>query len=722
MLKKISFFIIVLFCLFVTINIVNKLSLDKTQIDPSAYFDQRDSAVFIINQPNGIDFKEDKIVTLDCNKDLFHSIRKSIPENCSIYLSQTRGLIVIEGRSNWNKSSIKELLIEGQFKIEFTQLRHFKYGPFRGFYSKNKLVLHTKGISPERCGNGFSFDKKANYNTVSFDQNKPMVKDYYKSQGNTLCYNTHPGNTINFHNINDKQIFSHFISDNFDSYTFYEKEYLAELDISFRESPFYSLTSSGLLILGEKTSSLAIIELKNGQKCIENLNEIVTNEDNTGNYSYYQELSFSDLFGDQLEGGYYVTDLDGYAVISKNKSFFDRVTTEIKLGNVLLKNKSKMDKVYEGLPQKVLFRKINERTETAIAKVGGLMIETSVLNNNLFNNEPAAPSKDYFSMNPSEKIESFYAYSGRGNTFLITASNKWIKYENGVSKWEKIFEKNVIKKPKLMEMSSEENQDISILFEDETLIVDKAGRILNRFKTSGRVHPIRLRLKNKVSFLIPNINKMEVVDYDGKIMSTYSFSSNIIDMVLFKENGKKHVGVLCEKTFFIINLDRKRTVRKIPIEEKYTLFKFEEKSFIMNAELTHLINTNGYKLKYEVPNGFLFKNVFQESGAIHMVFSKENEILVLNEKGQFQWKKSISCSSIDKIIIPKLQTSSNSSKIILGILDGIENKILLLDSQGLALDNVKRHGEKDLQITNYGSQGISITTFLGDYLIQYAKF
>ena len=104
-----------------------------------------------------------------------------------------------------------------------------------------------------------------------------------------------------------------------------------------------------------------------------------------------------------------------------------------------------------------------------------------------------------------------------------------------------------------------------------------------------------------------------------------------------------------------------------------------------------------------------------------MIFSKENEILVLNNKSQFQWKKTINCSSIDKIIIPTLQSSYNN-KIIIGILDGIENKILLLDSQGSSIDDVKRHGEKDLQITNYGNQGISITTFLGDYLIQYAKF
>ena len=296
-----------------------------------------------------------------------------------------------------------------------------------------------------------------------------------------------------------------------------------------------------------------------------------------------------------------------------------------------------------------------------------------------------------------------------------------MKYENGLSQWEKTFEKEVIKEPKLMEMSSNENQDISILFEDESLIVDKKGRILNRFNTSGGVHPIRMRLKNKVSFLIPNIDKMEVVDYDGKVMSTYSFSSNIVDMVLFKENGKKHVAVLCEKTLFIINLERKRTARKITLDEVYTLYQFQEGSFIMNNDQSHIINLKGEKNAFSVPSGYSFKNAYQENDVVYLIFSKENEILVLNNKSLFQWKKTINCSSIDKIIIPTLQSSYNN-EIILGILDGIENKILLLDSQGSPIDDVKRHGEKDLQITNYGNQGISITTFLGDYLIQYAKF
>ena len=721
MLKKVAFSIVIIICLFLTLKIIDGLSIDKSQIDSSAYFDQRDSTVFIVNHPNNIDFKKDNIRTIDVNKDLFQSIKKDIPENCSVFLSQSRGLIVFEKSGNWNKASIKELFIDGKFKIEFTELRHFKYGPFLGFYSKNKLILHTKEITPKKCSDGFVIDKKAHYCKVTFDRKIPETRDFYKSGNKTISYNRLSAKSSNYANVNDKDVFSHFISDDFDSYTFYAKEYFANQDDSFRKSLLYPLTASGVLVLEEKGNMLAVVELRNGQKCNESLIESRDDIEQSGNYAYFPKLSFSKILDGTNNRGYYVADIDGYAIISKSKVFFDRVTTEIKLGNVLLKKKNKMDRLYNSLPQSVLHRKVSQDHEIAISKVGKVLVQTEIIDDQSESNTIENDSKDYFAMNPRERIESFYAYSGRGNTFLITASNKWMKYENGLSQWEKTFEKEVIKQPKLMEMSSNENQDISILFEDETLIVDKKGRILNRFNTSGGVHPIRMRLKNKVSFLIPNIDKMEVVDYDGKVMSTYSFSSNIVDMVLFKENGKKHVAVLCEKTLFIINLERKRTVRKKTLDEVYRLYQFQESSFIMNNDQSHIINLKGEKNAFSVPSGFKFKNAFQENDLVYLIFSKENEILVLNNKSQFQWKKTINCSSIDKIIIPTLQSSYNN-KIIMGILDGIENKILLLDSQGSSIDDVKRHGEKDLQITNYGNQGISITTFLGDYLIQYAKF
>lgn len=321
-------------------------------------------------------------------------------------------------------------------------------------------------------------------------------------------------------------------------------------------------------------------------------------------------------------------------------------------------------------------------------------------------------------MNPSEKIKSFYAYSGRGNTFLITESNKWIRYENGIRMWEKTFDRKVLKAPKLMEMSTQQNQDISILFKNEAIIVDKAGRILNRFPSSGAVHPIRFRLKNKIAFLIPNINRMNVADNDGRNISVYNFSSPIIDMVLFTENKRKHVGVLCEKTFFIIDLEQKRTKRKIQLDDSYELLKFQESSVILSKQRDHTMDVFGERSAISMPEGFTYKNAFFNGRDAELLFARDNELIAINSKGQFIGQKTLSCASIDEISI----YAAENRPIEIGVLDGIENKIVLLESQGLTETKEKRRGEKNLQLTTYDHRGISITTFLGDVLIQYTKF
>lgn len=720
MLKKILLSGSVLLCLILTIYIVQELRLEKIQVDSSYYFEEADSIVYVINHPSSIDFVADKIKTIEMNSDLYKSISKSIPENCSVFLSLKRGLIVFEGRLNWNKASIKELFIDGKHKINFTKLRHFTYGPFSGFYSKNKMILHDKNVSPRLQSEGFIFDKKASYNIVSIHNNVRTVRDYYKKKNITICYQNTKTHFDKGRNQNDKDIFSRIISDDFNEYIFYEKNYLIQQDETFENSSIRNWTSSGITILKKNGKSIAIVELKAGQKSIENLNELFDINRNNENYVYYPSLSFSSLCPSPK--GYYVTDMQGYSIISGDKIFFDQVTTEINIGNSLSMNKKKTEFIYNQLPENVIYRHIKGKNKESISISGGKLIKTDIVDKWGTEEVVDSDSRQYFTMNPSEPIESFYAYSGRGNTFLITQSNKWIRYENGIRKWEKVFDKAVIKHPKLMEMSTIEHPDISILFEDEVLIIDKAGRILNRFSSSGGVHPVRCRIRNKVSFLIPKTTTIEVTDYDGKVMSTYSFSSEIKDMVFFKENNKKHVGVLCEKTFFIINLDRKKTIRKIPLNEEYQILKFAEHSSILNLNHTHSINLLGERSQFSLPPGFKYKSSFINADDLNLVFSRENELLVLNRKGQFSWKSTIPCTSIDKVFIYQARGDVFSSQIQIGILDGIENKIVLLDSQGRVIDNIKRHGEKDIQITNYGRQGISITTFLGNYLIQYAKF
>ncbi len=719
MLNKVVVLLFTVACSYGTYSIMEELTLKHKTHKTANYFSIEDETIYAINFPCTINPVNDSTQTIPLNSELINSLAPSIPENCSVYFSKRRGLVVFESTYDWTQIALKSLFTNGKHQVKFTGIRELSYGKFNGHYTKNILVLRAPEVSKKISLLSFNIDRKASRSRIEISEDGSKVTDYYEKTDGQISYSSNmtKGNLAT--NADDQSTFSQFIPSSFDAYTFFELNYLTAIDSVFDACVLSKWIETGLLILKKNDKSIFIMDMKQGQRAIDNLNEVLGIEDTDENFRYLKNFKLTQTDNETTSEGYFITDIQNFVVLSKDKTLFDELGAEISLGNSLNKNQKKSNRVFSGLPKNVLYRsyEVNNSSST-ISKAGEKWITTNYVREQDKLNIEEDQSKSYFSMNPSEKINSFYAYSGRGNTFLITASNKWIRFENGIRKWEKTFDKKVVAKPKLMEMSTEQNQDISILFEDEALIVDKDGRILNRFPTSGSVHPIRFRLRKKISFLIPNVNTMTVTDNDGQALSTYSFSSRILDMVLFKENGRKYVGVLCEKMLFIIDLEQKRTKRKFPLEDKHSLLNFSEKSVIISSDKNQTIDLNGNRSSVESPEGFDFKTAYVNSNNLELLFTKGNEIISMNSAGQFIGKKSINCTSIDHVVV----YAKVNKPIQIGVLDGIENKIVLLSSNNFIELGEKRHGEKNLQLTTYDDRGISITTFLGDKLIQYTKF
>ena len=719
MLNKVVVLLFTVACSYGTYSIMEELTLKHKTHKTANYFSIEDETIYAINFPCTINPVNDSTQTIPLNSELINSLAPSIPENCSVYFSKRRGLVVFESTYDWTQIALKSLFTNGKHQVKFTGIRELSYGKFNGHYTKNILVLRAPEVSKKISLLSFNIDRKASRSRIEISEDGSKVTDYYEKTDGQISYSSNmtKGNLAT--NADDQSTFSQFIPSSFDAYTFFELNYLTAIDSVFDACVLSKWIETGLLILKKNDKSIFIMDMKQGQRAIDNLNEVLGIEDTDENFRYLKNFKLTQTDNETTSEGYFITDIQNFVVLSKDKTLFDELGAEISLGNSLNKNQKKSNRVFSGLPKNVLYRsyEVNNSSST-ISKAGEKWITTNYVREQDKLNIEEDQSKSYFSMNPSEKINSFYAYSGRGNTFLITASNKWIRFENGIRKWEKTFDKKVVAKPKLMEMSTEQNQDISILFEDEALIVDKDGRILNRFPTSGSVHPIRFKLRKKISFLIPNVNTMTVTDNDGQTLSTYSFSSRILDMVLFKENGRKYVGVLCEKMLFIIDLEQKRTKRKFPLEDKHSLLNFSEKSVIISSDKNQTIDLNGNRSSVESPEGFDFKTAYVNSNNLELLFTKGNEIISMNSAGQFIGKKSINCTSIDHVVV----YAKVNKPIQIGVLDGIENKIVLLSSNNFIELGEKRHGEKNLQLTTYDDRGISITTFLGDKLIQYTKF
>ncbi len=101
----------------------------------------------------------------------------------------------------------------------------------------------------------------------------------------------------------------------------------------------------------------------------------------------------------------------------------------------------------------------------------------------------------------------------------------------------------------------------------------------------------------------------------------------------------------------------------------------------------------------------------------YFLLRQGKKLIAIDFNGVKLWERNLLLEEITKIHVAENQ----SGKTILGILDGIENRLYLHDSKGNKIDESERHGEQKIEISPFGANAFSITTYLGSYLIQYTK-
>jgi hypothetical protein len=100
-----------------------------------------------------------------------------------------------------------------------------------------------------------------------------------------------------------------------------------------------------------------------------------------------------------------------------------------------------------------------------------------------------------------------------------------------------------------------------------------------------------------------------------------------------------------------------------------------------------------------------------------IVFKRNKSLYAFTAKGQRTWEK-----TLDVVELSQLNCFYGpNQKSILSMIDAVGNQIILLDDLGRDLDTDKRHGEQEVQLSAFGNNAYSITTFLGNYIIQYNK-
>ena len=717
MFKRILPISVLLICIAWSVFVSIDLLSNEQSVDFKSYFDETDQKVVVIHQANEVDWNNSNLQILPSNQTLALSLLSRSKASTSLYVSSKRALFLLERKDNWSKKSVEKLLANGIYNFEFSGRRTFKFGSFNGEFKKNQLVIYLGEMTPKSKGLP-KVDLKSSYSIIDLVAKTPTVTDVYEKFDKTLSYKKSSIKNSKAKQCDDKLLFASVISTNFSEYTFFETNFFSEADLTFKKSDFKKWMKTGVVFLSNGRAEVAIFDFKEGQNPVQNLNDKFGLPEKNEAFGQYEELKFCDKWKKDSTSIYYVVEQEGICLLSSDKAYLDEVLTEMSLGKTLSQNPEKTQFIFSNLPRKVVFRNVSASKSFAKSVLNKTLIETASI---FKDNSGQKVSKDekikeYFSMNPGERILNFVTFNGRGNVVLLTETNKLIGYSNGSKRWEK----QLTEIPSAFSIFSFQNGTFSLCLSTETQILDLNGRLIYRFKPIGFVAPSSLNVENKEVFFVGDgIDNVSVFNTAGKTLKRLRLTETIRGIYSYAQKGKAYCVSVGRTTAWISEIAKRNNTKSIAIDSSTQVFSYNSNLFfgtISNGTLT-LQQVNGSKSVVKVNREAKLMAAFTHNYQTYFLLAQGKKLTAVDFNGVKLWERNLAVEEITKIHVAVNQ----GGKTILGILDGIENRLYLYDSKGNKLDESERHGEQKVEISPFGTNAFSITTYLGSYLIQYTK-
>ena len=717
MFKRILPISVVLICIAWSVFVSIELLSNENSIDFKHYFNELDQQVLVVHQENELDWNASSIQILPSNQTIAIFLLSRTNQSTSLFVSSKRALFILEKKDNWSKKSVEKLLTNGLFNFEFTGRRSFKFGSLNGEFKNNQLALYQG----ELVISAFKFptvDSKSSYSIIDLKEKEPVVTDIYQKADKTLSYKRTKLLNSKAKLCDDKLLYSSVISANFTSYTFYENNYFSETDATFRKSDFKKWIKNGIVFLSNGSAELAIFDFKEGQNPVQNLNDQFGLPEKNEAFGEYENVSFCDAWKLDTTSKFYVVENEGICLVGRNKAYLDEVLTEMSLGKTLSQNQEKIQQVFSTLPRKVIYRNITTTKSVAKSILNKTLIETTCINkdNAGLTNIKDEKVKDYFSMNPGERILNFVTFNGRGNVVLLTETNKLVGYSNGSKRWEK----QLSEVPSAFSIFSFQNSTFSLCTSAETQILDLNGRIIYRFKPVSSVAPSSLQVENKeVYFVGDGIDNVSVFNTAGKTLKVLRLSESVKGIYSYTQNGKAYCVSVGKTTAYISEIVKRKSTKTLNIDSTTHVFPFANAVYfgsVNNGTLT-LQQTSGARKSIRLNQDAKLMGAFSQNNQVYFLIRQGKNLKAIDFNGKKLWERILAVEEISAIHV----AINQSGKTILGILDTIENRLYLYDTKGNKIDESERHGEQKIEISPFGANAFSITTYLGSYLIQYTK-
>lgn len=687
---------------------------NENLVDFRTYFNPKDQTIYIIQDPQALDWENERMVTTELNESLYYTVVKKANEPVTLFFSAKSTKILIEKKGNWTQKDIKHLFENGLFPLQLGKLKQFEFGQLHGKYNRNQLLLFA-GELPAAKPLQFNVSAKASYAWLKWDKEKQIrLTETYCKKDAKYRYVKYRNPNPTLRKQDDQALFAAVIPDFFKRYYFYEKSYAQQLDPAFAKSPWFKCVDHGFVHLKQDSASLVIFDFQENSNPILTLNEFFRKEELNTESAAYNNLQFSSIISD-TKTTWYLATYGQFGFASPSKMLLDQALASATLGQTLSQDETLANRFFANMPSKVSARWVDTDQKKTITLLGRQIIETSYQKLNAQTLDHQEKIRDYFVMNPGYRVLQFAAFSERGNVIAMTENHQLVGYINGLRKWEKDLSQDVLELYQISGFA----QLVCVQFEHEAQLFDKTGRLVYRLTHDAGTRLQLLENKGKKEIMCASgSNSVQLYTVTGSLIKQFNLGGKVRQLHSYKQNGKVYVSILTDNQHQIIDVSKRKVAMKQNTDTTYVLAGNTSAGFAVKIEKSTatVLSLNGQK-QFEVPSRVECVGSYMQAANQIIVFKRNHSLFAYNAKGQQVWEKTLDAVEITQV--SSFYGPKNQS--ILCAIDAVGNQIYLLDDLGRDLDTEKRHGQQEVQLSSFGNNAYSITTFLGTYIIQYNK-
>ncbi len=701
---------------YVAMDLVNK----KEAYSPTTLFGKEDEQLLVINQLKEFEWEDYHFQTTSKNKTILAELFSNGLEFKSVFISAKRNHFLVESTVNWTMNEITRIFNQAKIPFEKLSFKSLKAEGYTVKFVKNYLYFALEDYSTSRIENWIQFDKKSSASILTLSDNF-AVTEIYKSDNNTLEFNTTNDKQVKGREINDFDLFSIAVPSDLESYHFYERDYLGSIDLLFKNSPMFTWIDKGFVEIEYKGERVIISDFKEGQEPLNVLYDFKNEQTENDSHDHFTGITLTKDFPKSKQKGFHIYAMNGFVVISESQSICEDVVADNKLEKTLATDSETSNALFSYLPKRVSERKVNRNEKFSKTIYKSRILETHLASKASAKGEETEKEEEIpsITMDTDGFIEDFIAFNGGGNIVSLTKDGRLKSFQNGKAVWSKLVSGRMIGKiQQIMD-----GKTFVITCNNSIHVLDiqgnyKFGGIINIASKPAAQPAHFYRYKGREFLVYPTRNgEIVTLNSDGKQHSIIGTKMTDISAEIdsWISQNKLFYGIRNTTTFKMFEVDKRREHRSFSIPGETQSITTSNELIQFAKEKGKLVSFNQKGIKTELPtsiSGTLVK-IYDNLLIDYLCAFQSNHVVILDNKGTLKTSFNVDFTSIDGVSITTINSRSYVS-----VIDGLENNVYLYDLNGRKLPQTKLEGSKKCVLSTQGNHLI-LTSIIENYIVQY---